>query len=99
MHACAAVFDGHGGISSAVWLQQHLYEDVLARLSTAFLQPDPAAQEVPGRPAVVRPSKVEQTMVEVFQQADKELLQHLLGAYMSRGGWCWLVLPGWLGES
>lgn len=74
----AAVIDGHGGLSSAAWLQQHLYEDVISRLDQSFLQPDPAAQEVPGRPAVVKPSKVEQTMVEVFQQADNELLQHLL---------------------
>lgn len=76
---CTAVFDGHGGSSSASWLQQHLEKDVLARLDQSFLQPDPAAQEVPGRPAVVRPSKLEQTMIEVFQQADRELLQHLLG--------------------
>jgi hypothetical protein len=61
-------------------LQEHLYEDVLVRLDQSFLQPDPAAADVPGRPAVVRPSKLEQTMVEVFQQADNELLQHLLGA-------------------
>jgi hypothetical protein len=78
---CAAVIDGHGGLSSAAWLQQHLYEDVMARLDQSFLQPDPAAQEVPGRPAVVRPSKLEQTMVDAFHQADKELLQHLLGKY------------------
>lgn len=75
----AAVIDGHGGLSSAAWLQQHLYEDVVARLDQSFLQPDPAAEEVPGRPAVVKPSKLEQTMIDVFQQADIELLQHLLG--------------------
>lgn len=74
----AAVIDGHGGLSSAAWLQQHLYEDVVSRLDQSFLQPDPAAEEVPGRPAVVKPSKLERTMVDIFQQADNELLQHLL---------------------
>jgi serine/threonine protein phosphatase PrpC len=87
----AAVIDGHGGLSSAAWLQQHLYEDVISRLDQSFLQPDPAAQEVPGRPAVVKPSKVEQTMVEVFQQADNELLQHLLG---ERGHSVLIHVPG-----
>lgn len=77
--SCAAVIDGHGGLSSAAWLQQHLYEDVLARVDQTFLQPDPAAQEVPGRPAVVRPSKLEETMIDAFHKADEELLQHLLG--------------------
>lgn len=88
MHCCsAAVIDGHGGLSSAAWLQQHLYEDVVARLDQSFLQPDPAAEEVPGRPAVVKPSKLEQTMVDVFQQADNELLQHLLGE-LGHVRWC-----------
>lgn len=58
----------------------------MARLDRSFLQPDPAAQEVPGRPAVVKPSKVEQVMIEVFQQADSKLLQHLLGEL---GLTCW----------
>lgn len=51
----------------------------MSRLDQSFLQPDPAAEEVPGRPAVVKPSKLERTMVDIFQQADNELLQHLLG--------------------
>lgn len=75
------MFDGHGGTSAAQWLQQHLYEDVLAVLDRSFLQPDPAAQAVEGRAGALRPSNLQQRMAAVFQQADAELLQHLLGGW------------------
>lgn len=73
------MFDGHGGDASAQWLQQHLYDDVMARVDQQLLRPEPAAEPVPNRPGVVRPGRAEQLLVDVFQQADKELLQYLLG--------------------
>lgn len=88
------MFDGHGGTAAAQWLQQHLYEDVVAKLDAAFLQADPAAQPVEGRAGVVRPTHLQQRLIDVFQQADNELLQHLLGALATGAGaavrhmWC-----------
>lgn len=80
--ACtAAVFDGHGGQTSGRWLQEHLYEDVIRQVNASLLQPDPAAEPIPGRPGAVRSSKVQQMMVDVFRQADDELLQYLLGGF------------------
>eukprot|EP00775_Hariotina_reticulata_P002105 gene2105-2424_t len=75
----AAVFDGHGGQTSARWLQEHLYEDVIRQVNASLLQPDPAAEPIPGRPGAVRAAKVQQMMVDVFRQADGKLIQYLLG--------------------
>lgn len=74
----AAVFDGHGGSTSAEWLQQHLYDDVLPKVSSQLLQPDPNAEAIPGRPGVTRSTRAEQFMVDLFQQVDNELIAYLI---------------------
>jgi hypothetical protein len=55
------------------------------QVNVGLLQPEPAAEPIQGRPGAVRPAKVQQMMVDVFQQADKELLQYLLGRFEF---WC-----------
>jgi serine/threonine protein phosphatase PrpC len=75
----AAVFDGHGGSTSAEWLQQHLYDDVLPKVNSQLLQPDPNAEPIPGRPGVTRSTRAEKFMVELFQQVDDELIAYLIG--------------------
>jgi serine/threonine protein phosphatase PrpC len=72
------VFDGHGGSTSAEWLQQHLYDDVLPKVNSQLLQPDPNAEPIPGRPGVTRSTRAEKFMVELFQQADAELIAYLI---------------------
>eukprot|EP00878_Enallax_costatus_P007173 GHUV01007517.1.p1 GENE.GHUV01007517.1~~GHUV01007517.1.p1 ORF type:complete len:250 (+),score=59.81 GHUV01007517.1:298-1047(+) len=74
----AAVFDGHGGETSATWLQEHLFEDVMQHIDTQLLQPDPEAAPIPGRPGVTRSTRAEQFMASVFQQADDELIAYLI---------------------
>eukprot|EP00879_Flechtneria_rotunda_P013003 GHRR01013578.1.p1 GENE.GHRR01013578.1~~GHRR01013578.1.p1 ORF type:complete len:315 (+),score=72.80 GHRR01013578.1:603-1547(+) len=74
----AAVFDGHGGETSAQWLQQHFYEDYIQKLDRQVLKQDPQAEPVLDKHGVTRSSKTEQLMYQAFQQADNALLQYLL---------------------
>lgn len=74
----AAVFDGHGGTTSAEWLQEHLFEDVLQHIDRQLLLPDPDAEPIPGRPGVTKSTRAEHFMTSVFQQADNELIEYLI---------------------
>lgn len=80
----AAVFDGHGGSTSAEWLRDHLHDDVLQHIDGRLLQPDLNAEPIPGRPGVTKSTRAEQFMTSVFEQADSELIDYLIGATYSR---------------
>lgn len=73
------MFDGHGGETSAAWLYDHLFDDILQHIDTQLLQPDPDAAPIPGRPGVTRSTRAELFMTSVFQQADEELIEYLIG--------------------
>lgn len=59
----------------------------MQHIDRQLLLPDPDAEPIPGRPGVTKSTRAEHFMTSVFQQADNELIEYLIGAARQFLGW------------